>query len=76
MQNTPDEEANIELVSFPYPFVDSDDQKLRCFIAKYYANAEIDGAILLENLDRIFTWVKEGKVPAKSRAKPTLVKDA
>ena len=69
-----DDTPEVELVAFPFPFVDEDDQKLRCFIAKYYMNAEIDGTILVENMNHIFQWIKDGRVPAKSKAKPALVK--
>lgn len=62
----------VEFAAFPYPFVESDDQKLRCFIAKYYANAEIDAAIMVENLNHIFEWIKDGKLVVK-KGKPKLV---
>lgn len=68
-----DEDEPIELVAFPYPFVEDDDAKLRCFIAKYYANAEIDAAIMVENLNHIFNWIKTGTLVSKAR-KPALVK--
>lgn len=65
-------EQELELVELPYPFVESDEQKLRCFIAEHYLNAEIDGTILIENMDRIFSWVKDGKIPAKAKGRPAL----
>lgn len=68
-----DEETVIEIASGPYPFAQTADQQLRCFIAKYYANSEIDGAIMVQNLDLIYHWVKDGTLPAK-KAKPALVK--
>ena len=70
-----DEDQPVELVAFPYPFVEDDEQKLRCFIAKYFANAEIDASIMVENLQHIYDWIKDGKlVEKRGRAKPQLVK--
>ncbi len=68
-----EEDTQVELVAFPYPFVDDDEQKLRCFIAKYFANAEIDASIMVENLQHIYDWIKEGKMVEK-RSRPKLVK--
>lgn len=77
MANAPPEKKeklDVDVVSFPFPFLEEDDQKLRCFIAKYYLNAEIDGLILIDNMEKIFTWIRDGEVPAKKRAAPKLVK--
>lgn len=73
MADAPDEDMEVEINPLPYPFVEEDDQKLRCFIAEHYLNAEIDGTILIENMNSIFSWIKDGKAPARSK-KPTLVK--
>lgn len=48
-----------------YEFVDEPDQKLRCFICERIASSEIDGRILVENMDFIFRWIKEGLVPTQ-----------
>ena len=66
------EEMNCDVEPLPYPFVEDDDQKLRCFIAEHYLNAEIDGTILIENMNSIFAWIKDGKAPARSKTKPQL----
>ncbi len=66
-------DQQVELVEFPYPFVEDDDQKLRCFIAEHFMNAEIDGAILVANMDAVYQWILKGTV-SKARAKPQLVK--
>lgn len=69
------EQDQVEFVSLPYPFVEEDDAKLRCFIAESYMNPEIDGAILIENMQHIFDWIKDGKLVVKpERTKPKLVK--
>lgn len=57
-----------------FPFVEDDDQKLRCFIASHYLNAEIDGVILIDNMDKIFTWIKDGTKASTTKTKPKLVK--
>lgn len=69
-----DEEQSVEIAPFPYPFVEDDEQKLRCFIAKYFANAEIDAAIMVENLQHIYDWIKDGTLVSRKKQRPTLVK--
>ena len=73
---TDEPELEVEMVTLPYPFIEDDDAKLRCFIAENYMNPEIDGIILIENMQRIEKWIKTGEVPQreKPRSKPTLVK--
>jgi hypothetical protein len=66
-------EAAVEFVELPYPFLETNNAKLRCFIAEHFMNAEIDGAILVANMDAVYQWVLKGTV-AKARAKPQLVK--
>lgn len=63
----------IEFVELPYPFLETNNAKLRCFIAEHYLNAEIDGAILVGNMEAIYQWILKGKTVAKAR-KPQLVK--
>lgn len=63
----------IEFVELPYPFLETNNAKLRCFIAEHYLNAEIDGAILVANMEAIYQWILRGKAAAKAR-KPQLVK--
>jgi len=65
----------VEMVELPFPFVEGDDQKLRCFIAEHYVNPEIDAAILIENMQHIYEWIKDGKLVARARKSgPSLVK--
>ena len=66
-------EVPVEFVEFPYPFLETNHAKLRCFIAEHFMNAEIDGAILVANMDAVYQWILKGTV-AKARAKPQLVK--
>ena len=47
------------------------DQRIRLFVLKHYSSSGdppgIEGRIFIENMEAIFTWIKEGKVPAKPR---------
>lgn len=67
-------DAPVEFVELPYPFLETNNAKLRCFIAEHYLNAEIDGTILVGNMEHIYQWILKGKVVPKTRAKPQLVK--
>jgi len=71
MSEEPD--VPIEFVELPYPFLETNHAKLRCFIAEHFMNAEIDGAILVANMDAVYQWILKGTV-SKARAKPQLVK--
>jgi len=71
MSDEPD--IPIEFVELPYPFLETNHAKLRCFIAEHFMNAEIDGNILVANMDAVYQWVLKGTV-SKARAKPQLVK--
>lgn len=44
-----------------YEFLDDDDQQLRAFVFETIGNADIDGAILIKNMDDIANWIKHGK---------------
>lgn len=66
-------EVPVEFVELPYPFLETNNAKLRCFIAEHYLNAEIDGAILVANMEAIYQWILKGKTVAKAR-RPQLVK--
>lgn len=68
-----DQDVAVEFVELPYPFLETNNAKLRCFIAEHYLNPEIDGAILIENMEHIYQWILKGKTVAKAR-KPQLVK--
>lgn len=69
-----DDELDVEVAPLPYPYVESDEQKLRCFIAQNYIDPEIDARILIENMEHIYNWICEGSVPTKNKAGPKLVK--
>lgn len=52
-----------------YAAICADEVQLRAFIVKHYAAAafEIDGKVLVENLQRVYEWVRSGKTGAKER---------
>ena len=37
------------------------DMRLRMFIAEQMAHADIDGPILVANMEQVFQWLKHGK---------------
>lgn len=52
-----------------YAWLLEDDTHLRTFIVKHYASGahEIDGRILISNMEAVFKWIKEGVVPPAKR---------
>jgi hypothetical protein len=58
--------VDIELVpeddesSKRYEFLDEGDQQLRAFIFETMANADIDGSIMITNMEATFQWIKNG----------------
>ncbi len=67
-------EPVFELIDGKYDFV-KDDVQLRAFIAETMANADVDGGILVGNMERVFKWVKAGTVPRKARSGLRVVSD-
>lgn len=49
-----------------YPFVATHEQGLRCFIFEMMADADIDGKILVENMNYVYEWINEGTVPVSA----------
>jgi hypothetical protein len=41
------------------------DEKRRAFIINTYATSEIEGDVLVKNMQLIFEWLKTGKIPVK-----------
>lgn len=69
-----DQEVAVEFVELPYPFLETNNAKLRCFIAEHYINAEYTGESQVDGMEKIYQWILKGKAAAKTRAKPQLVK--
>lgn len=42
-----------------------DDRNLKIIILECMANSEIDGAVLIENMDAVFRWIKLGVKPGE-----------
>lgn len=70
MSEEPD--VPVEFVELPYPFLETNNAKLRCFIAEHYLNAEYAGESQVESMEKIYQWILKGKT-CKAR-KPQLVK--
>ena len=51
---------------------DEPDQKLKAFIVNLMANSDISGTILVENMERVFRWVRDGEVVTKENGKEKL----
>jgi hypothetical protein len=68
-----DPDVPVEFVELPYPFLETNGAKLRCFIAEHYLNAEYAGESQVESMEKIYQWILKGTV-TKARAKPSLVK--
>ena len=47
-------------------FLDEGDQQPRCFIFETIGSAEIDGNIMIANMQAVFEWIKNG--PAQPQA--------
>lgn len=74
MTKEPEGGGEVEVDLDEFYFLADDDQKLRAFILSYMGNADIDGRILVANMEACFHWVKDGKVPTKATApKPKVV---
>ena len=50
-------------------FLHQDDQKLRAYVLSQMASADIDGRILVENMNLVTEWIKDGTMPAKAGSK-------
>ena len=48
------------------------DEIRRAFIIDVMADADIDGKVLVENMDAIFHWLKSGELPKKVK-KPNAI---
>jgi hypothetical protein len=59
----------IEPENDEFPFVTSADERLRCFIVREMASSDIDGTIMVQNMDKVFKWVTTGKVPRMTYVK-------
>jgi len=56
----------IEVVT-EYPVAQSIDEQRRAFVFAQLADAEIDGEVLVKNMDMIARWIETGEVPKKGQ---------
>lgn len=54
-------------------FLHQDDQKLRAYVLSQMASADIDGRLLVENMNLVTEWIKNGTMPAKAGPKNALI---
>ena len=53
-----------------YPWCgENNDERRRSFIAEIMANSEIDGRILVANMDAVYKWVKDGAILTDAKVK-------
>jgi hypothetical protein len=46
-----------------YPFALDEDEALRCFIIECMSSSDIAGRTLIENMEAVYQWVRNGTVP-------------
>jgi hypothetical protein len=72
-ETTDEDEIEVEVVpekpDDSYPWCTDDDERRRTFVAEIMANSEIDGRILVENMDTLYKWLKDGLLPKKAGSK-------
>ena len=49
-----------------FPFVETRDQALRCFLLQCF-HPEIETRLMVEKMESLFQWVKNGAMPADAR---------
>lgn len=60
-----DDDTEVEIVPEDYPWAQDADERRRSFVFESMASPEIDGGILLKNMDAIVQWLKTGALPAE-----------
>lgn len=54
---------DVEVESDDYWFVDGPERALRCFIIEHMGSPEIEGKVLVANMQAAFEWIMDGTVP-------------
>jgi hypothetical protein len=57
-----------------YEFLEGADQQLRAFIFETMANADIDGSIMITNMEATFQWIKNGPAQPHPQKRSTVRK--
>ena len=60
----------------PYPWTANIEQAWRAFIIDAMANADIDGKVLVENMQTVLEWAIGGKVKGQKSRTPALTVNA
>jgi hypothetical protein len=62
--------TEIKVVPPDYPWTSNTDEDCRTFIFERMASPEIDGAVLVDNMDRVYHWLRfHKKLPKKPSLK-------
>ena len=61
--------AELELAPSDYPWTEDLDEWRRCFVLTQMGNADIHGPVLIENMQAVVDWLKNGKLPVPSATK-------
>lgn len=60
------EDVNIEVVeSETYPNGQDIDEQRRAFVIYHMADSDIDGRVLVSNMDQVYRWLKSGETESK-----------
>ena len=59
------QEVNIEVVEPEYPAGQDIDEQRRAFVMSHMADPDIDGRVLVSNMDQVYRWLKSGEVESK-----------
>jgi hypothetical protein len=59
------------LIEDRFPFVDTRDQALRCFLLQAF-HPEIETKLMVEKMESLFQWVKHGVTPSDARPAPLI----
>jgi len=51
----------------PYPFVDTHEKGLRCYVLEKLADADIDDLMLIRKMDLVAKWIQTGELPKAER---------
>jgi hypothetical protein len=67
-------EADEKKEDLVYPHTAPLDEQRRAFVLETMADAELDGRLLVQNMDLVYKWLADGSVPPteKSKRVPTL----
>ena len=76
----PPDEPEIEVIlddekDREFYWTNDPDEIRRFYVMLHMADADIDSAVLVENMDRVYKWCKSGELPEKSKPRLTKVHD-